>query len=955
MSKVKSPLLLTLFSLLIVYLVWAAVGFNEATQWEWNITGVSQSSILSIDVNNDSYLDLILAGCNAGAPGCTGVNFRIYTNNGSSFNENQSWQHNLTGFSRGAISAGDLNNDGYIDLIAVGCKNGGDTCGASSAMAKVYINNWTSFNENQSWQQNLTAIYWGSIDIGDINNDGRVDLALSGRDSSSFYSKIYLNNGTSLNENIAWGQNLASLYESTIAFGFINGDSFLDIIITGRDANINKYAKIYINNGTSLNEDITFEQELVPKSKTSITFMDFNNDGRLDVAIMGNSDALKIYENNGTTLRLNQTDAQSGGDLPSIFDGSLMFGDYDNDGDLDFVSNGREGYSKTYINNNTDFIEMSYGVLALQIGSQILLRDIDNNTVLDIIETGWYESGGVHSIKIYINNLTINNSLPYTPSTFDNHTLANGNVFLGWNNGSDNETISLGLYYNLRVGTTSGGNEIVSGIFGASSNPVAGYFGNMMQRRNISLAGSRFQVNTTYYWSVQTIDTGLAKSAWSAEQTFTLTSDFTPPVVTLNAPSGVTNQTLNIVVNATVYDDYNLTNVSLYGNWSGGWHVNLTNSSGINNTDYIFKANLTEGEWLFGIRACDATSNCRGVNGTFRIDVTYPVIALVSPANGTSQTSSNAVTFTYNVSDVAINNCTLYLNGVRNETDTSITISTSQTFAENVPNGAYNWSVRCADAANNLNTSGNYSLTISYTPSETPASTSGGGGGGGGGGGAVSATPKVSKITMLSAGLNQITFTDAEKASVGVEEILIESSARADYSKISVEKLSALPESIPTMPSAHTYTYLKIEKTILKDENVKNAKITFTVSKKWVSDNNYDYKKVVLQRYTADWEKLPTQFLKQDSESYYYQSTSQGFSVFAITAEKIEQGEKPIANITKQENITKEETPLPIEPPAEQEKPRQRLISYVFLAIIAMIIIAMLIITKLKRKRGVKK
>ena len=95
--------------------------------------------------------------------------------------------------------------------------------------------------------------------------------------------------------------------------------------------------------------------------------------------------------------------------------------------------------------------------------------------------------------------LTTNNSIPYPPSTFQNYTIANGNVFLGWNNGSDNETTSLGLYYNLRIGTTNGGNDIVSGVFGASSRPTQGQFGNMMQRRNISLSGSRFSVGTTYF------------------------------------------------------------------------------------------------------------------------------------------------------------------------------------------------------------------------------------------------------------------------------------------------------------------------------------------------------------------------------------------------------------------------------------------------------------------------
>ena len=235
--------------------------------------------------------------------------------------------------------------------------------------------------------------------------------------------------------------------------------------------------------------------------------------------------------------------------------------------------------------------------------------------------------------------------------------------------------------------------------------------------------------------------------------------------------------------------------------------------------------------------------------------------------------------------------------------------------------------------------------------SETPASTSSGGGGGG----AVSAAvTKVSRVTMIGEGLNKIDFTETEKASVGIEEILIESSARADYAKVSIEKLTAIPAEIPVAPSPYTYSYLKIEKTILKDEELKSAKIVFTVSKKWVSNNDYNPEKVVLQRYTTDWSKLPTSLLKQDATNYYYQSTTPGFSVFAITAEKKAQTEKQElpANISREE----EEPVIPAEEaPKAPEKPRKRLISPAYIALIGIIILILVIIARLKSKRRWKK
>ena len=59
------------------------------------------------------------------------------------------------------------------------------------------------------------------------------------------------------------------------------------------------------------------------------------------------------------------------------------------------------------------------------------------------------------------------------------------------------------MYYNLKVGTKPGLNDIVSGKYGGSSNPTQGYIGNMQQRKQIAI---NVTTNQTYFWQVQTID-----------------------------------------------------------------------------------------------------------------------------------------------------------------------------------------------------------------------------------------------------------------------------------------------------------------------------------------------------------------------------------------------------------------------------------------------------------------
>ncbi|MFA5887804.1 MAG: FG-GAP-like repeat-containing protein [Candidatus Nanoarchaeia archaeon] len=943
---------------IIAYFVIAATQtyLAESSQWEQNLTAVQWSSATFGDINKDNLTDLILAGCKSvSQTTCNGYITKVYINNGTSLIDNTIWDSNLTGVNRASLALKDINNDGNLDLILVGCSSGGGNGDCSSRKAFVYINNGTTFNDNINWSTNITGIYYGSLALGDINNDGWSDLVITGSGISGNLVKVYLNNGTTFTSSYIWGQELTGMYMSSTTLGDINNDGNLDLILSGNAGS--ETTKVYLNNETSFAESTQWQQNLPSLDDTSFTLGDYDNDGYLDLTFIGHytGDIHRIYENNGSSFILHAYEAWDGGTLTGIYDGSITYGDYNNDGKLDIAVTGHEGYTRIYDNNNSNFSRVETGISDLSYAGSIVWNDIDNDGDLDLLLTGWSSSSGEKAL-IYINNisLTQNNSIPYSPSTFDNHSLANGNIFLGWNNGSDNETISIGLYYNLRVGTTSKGNDIVSGIFGGSSNPVAGYFGNMMQRRNISLSGSRFTVGQTYYWSVQTIDTGLAKSAWSTEQTFNLSSDFTPPTITLNTPSSglVTNQTTDILFNATVVDDYSVSNVSLYGNWSGSWHNNQTNESHTNSVNYFFKANLTEGEWLWGVRSCDNMSNCRGSNSTFRIDITYPIVNLMNPMNSGSQTSSNSITFTYNVSDVAINNCTLYLNGIENETDISVTVNTSQTFAENVPNGNYNWTIRCADAANNINTTANFSLTVSYTPDTTPPSTSSGGGGGGGG--AISVMPKVSRIiASVAAGNNLIEFAESEKASVGIEEIMLNSATAASNVKLTIEKLTAMPEGIAASPSGDIYSYLQFNKTVLKDEDVKNAKITFTVSKDWIAKNNLDYNTIVLQRYTTKWNVLSTTYLKQNASNYYYESTTPGFSVFAITAEKKEipaAGQESKLNKSEQE---KEEVPMSpaLEMPNQEQEKRSIWLWIIAPAALIATFAAIALSVMLKRKK----
>jgi len=106
-----------------------------------------------------------------------------------------------------------------------------------------------------------------------------------------------------------------------------------------------------------------------------------------------------------------------------------------------------------------------------------------------------------------------------------------------------------------------------------------------------------------------------------------------PPTITLDSPVNYTNLS-NAEVNfsCTANDlDGNLANVTLYGNWSGGWHANETKTASGSSENINFTKTLTEGiyEW-----ACLATDNLSiskfaDNNFTFTLDLTPPGISSV--------------------------------------------------------------------------------------------------------------------------------------------------------------------------------------------------------------------------------------------------------------------------------------------------------------------------------------
>ena len=131
----------------------------------------------------------------------------------------------------------------------------------------------------------------GGVAIGDVNNDGMVDVYLTANQNQN---RLYLNKGNFEFEDIteksgAGGQ---QSWSTGVTMVDVNADGFLDIYVcnSGNIKGGHKKNELFINNGDLTFTESADEFNLADKGySTHSTFFDFDKDGDLDVYLLNNS------------------------------------------------------------------------------------------------------------------------------------------------------------------------------------------------------------------------------------------------------------------------------------------------------------------------------------------------------------------------------------------------------------------------------------------------------------------------------------------------------------------------------------------------------------------------------------------------------------------------------------------------------------------------------------------
>jgi len=616
------------------------------------LRALKEAAIAWGDYDSDGDYDLVIMGQNRSSQAQT----LFYENiNGVLTAQNEA---GLLLLRNGDVAWGDADGDGDLDLLLTGQ----DTFRNRRTVFYSTGQNSTgfSFTPGTSSPDSLSN---SSAAWGDYDGDGDLDLVLMGQSDDILdrvqqsYTRVYVNDGQG---GFASGtQEIIGLNNGEVEWGDYDGDGDLDLAATGISTEASRELRVYRNDAGQL---IDAELGLAGLESSDLAWGDYDGDGDLDLAAGGIGDAgpvTSIYENKGS----GQLTALSDVDLPGIQVGDLAWGDYDNDRDLDLVVAGNDGQTsllqvfentigRTDISAPFEIENVDPEVVRPVDFSAVTLVDYDDDGDLDLISAG--STGGTNPLPLTtVNdnleaqfNANLSPEIPFIDAAEDSADT----VVLSWQQATDDgETSPLSLTYNVRVGTVSEANDVLSGNI-----PLGpGNAGHRLTHRLQGLPSG------TYYWSVQTVDDGLARSAWSTPQRFTI--DTVPPRIdTLN----LSRQQLGIGQTVTLA-------LSLLDEHSGvDATVEPQVTATIGGESYAFEVLQFTGESWSGaltvtpeMPSGGASVNVRGVvdgksnpmapftrTNSFTVDTELPVVETTSPVAAAEDvpisTSEIAIIFT---------------------------------------------------------------------------------------------------------------------------------------------------------------------------------------------------------------------------------------------------------------------------------------------------------------------
>ena len=328
------------------------------------------------DFDNDGYPDLYVTGYGHAI---------LYHNNGDGTFTDVSAKAGVADQGGWSTSAGwfDYDKDGWLDLLVT---NYIEWSPKTNIWCGEHKEGYRSYCHPGNYKGQKTKLYHNNHDgtftdvsdasgvgkpeskgmgvvLADFNNDGWPDIAIA---NDSWPNFLFINKHDGTFEDVSLYSGIAASEDGRYEAGMgidaadVDGDGWLDIYITHLDFELNR---LYHNNQDGTFTDDTFRSGIGNKaillSGVSMKFLDYDNDGWTDILQLNGAmlDNIQLYHNQVfykepllmlRNLGKGQFDKVSdslGADFGRPIVGrGLATADYDNDGDIDIVTNNRDDY-----------------------------------------------------------------------------------------------------------------------------------------------------------------------------------------------------------------------------------------------------------------------------------------------------------------------------------------------------------------------------------------------------------------------------------------------------------------------------------------------------------------------------------------------------------------------------------------------------------------------------------
>lgn len=278
----------------------------------------------------------------------------------------------------------------------------------SSESSGLNFSNDLTENDSLNYLTYAYMYMGGGVAAGDVNNDGLVDLFFTG---NMVPNKLYLNKGNLKFEDISVSAGVEGddRWFTGVTMADVNGDGYMDIYCSVGGKFDKKENLLYINNGDLTFSEKADEYGVADiGNSVQSTFFDYDRDGDLDLYVgnypptnfsapntyygfkMANTSDVEtdnLYRNDGNTF----TKVTDEAGLRSFgLTNSVTVGDLNSDGWPDlYVSNDFKVPDYLWINNQDGTFSEHMRELTDQIalyGMGVDIADINNDQLLDIIQ-----------------------------------------------------------------------------------------------------------------------------------------------------------------------------------------------------------------------------------------------------------------------------------------------------------------------------------------------------------------------------------------------------------------------------------------------------------------------------------------------------------------------------------------------------------------------------------------